>query len=228
MTQTPPPPELKPTLIEKVDCPYRLPNHTCALLNAELGWDHGCPPATCKQCKSHGDPDSPAAVDFRLTVQKEWVQVIIRNLGSVSEQHIKALKQRHLTPEQFQALLDNPETAWALERTRAWAEARPSWDQAVSFGKALLSKGFTGKKVDITIKGKRHVSCFGETLEGAKVQEPCPSLTLSRDGKHHFCNACGCGDKHLTHLEADENGYSKLDFPHLECPRKRPGFSNSL
>lgn len=221
-------PPILPDPPVRVDCRYRNHPHTCALIDAELGWRAGCSPETCAKCKAHGDPDSPEARDFRLSLQKEWVQAVVKNLHIASEEHIKALKQRHLTPVEFEALLANPETAWALAKTKAWAEARPSWDQAVSFGKALLSKGFTGKKVDITIKGKRHVSCFGETLEGTKVQEPCPSLTLSRDGKHHFCNACGCGDKHLTHLEADENGYSKLDFPHLECPRKRPGFSNAL
>ena len=217
--------EIPPT--PQIPCPFRLP-HSCSLLNAELGWEHGCPESVCRTCLSLTGPDSPEARDFRLATQKKWIRVVLDNLGSATEAHIKALVQRHLTPQELQDLLANPETAWALEKTKAWAEARPSWEMALSFGKALLSRGFTGTKVDLTIKGTRHMSCFGETLEGTKVQEPCPSLALSHDKVHHYCNACGCGDKGLTHLDPNPDGYSKLDYPHLECPRKRPGFSNSL
>lgn len=213
--------------IPEIDCKYRT-HPSCALLDAELGWSHGCPEEVCRQCLSKGGPDSAEAADYRLMVQKRWVAVVRANIGKASEQHIKALVQRHLTKEEADLLMADPEVTWAVSRVRAWADARPSWEQAISFGKALLSRGFTGKKVDLTIKGVRHTSCFGETLEGVKVQEPCPSLYLSKEKDHHYCNACGCGDKHLTHLDQDDSGYSKLDFPHLECPRKRPGFSNSL
>jgi len=218
--ETPPP-------IPVIECKYRNP-HSCALINAELGWEHGCPESVCRECLSKEGPDSPSSSDFRTRITLEWVQSVRSNLHAATEEHLKALVQRHLTREESLKMMEDPEVQWALRKVKAWAEARPTWEMALSFGKALLSRGFTGTKVDITVKGQRHVSCFGETLEGKKVQEPCPSLALSRDGTHHYCNACGCGDKGMTTLDPDGDGYSKLDYPQLMCPRQRPGFSNSL
>ena len=41
-----------------------------------------------------------------------------------------------------------------------------------------------------------------------------------------FCGGCGCGDKKGTWLVADQENYSKLDYPKLHCPLTMPGFAN--
>jgi len=48
---------------------------------------------------------------------------------------------------------------------------------------------------------------------------PCSELLRTRKGD--FCRACGCGMKPEAEL------HNKLNYACLECPLKKPGFSNS-
>lgn len=110
----------------------------------------------------------------------------------------------------------------------AWASAG-SWlaDQtakAVSLGKSLISE-VVGPEIPLPVLQKRHISCFGKTVEGDYVQPPCENLTKSKGGTTHHCGECGCGDTPLTQLEPGLVA-SKLLYPFLECPMKKPGFSN--
>lgn len=88
---------------------------------------------------------------------------------------------------------------------------------------SLASRGLGNKKTDIETKKLRVLSCFG----GIDDIPRCPYLMDSRvDKTKNYCGKCGCGDKKLTWLMADEMEYSKLDFPVLNCPAKMPGFTN--
>ncbi|HIJ11610.1 TPA: hypothetical protein HA278_06135 [Candidatus Woesearchaeota archaeon] len=89
--------------------------------------------------------------------------------------------------------------------------------------KAKWSKGITGKKIDVTTKDIRLLSCFGDG-ENVKV---CPGLRPSflKMGKF-ICGECGCGDKPSVFLNGENDEYTKLDHPYLACPRHMPGFSD--
>ncbi len=117
----------------------------------------------------------------------------------------------------------------------AWMKAKDSWKRAsdwlgqqagkaASLGKSLISE-VVGPEIPLPTLQKRHVSCFGKTVEGDYVQPPCQNLTKSEKHRTHYCGGCGCGDTVLTQLEPGLVA-SKLLFPHLECPLKKPGFSN--
>ena len=121
------------------------------------------------------------------------------------------------------------------EKNLQWVRVKDSWQraipwlvekkaQAVSLGKSLFSE-ITAEEVPAPLLQRRHISCFGKTLEGQVIAAPCPNLTLSKGGTHH-CGGCGCGDNSLSQLEPGLVA-SKLLYPHLECPLKRDGFSNS-
>ena len=92
-----------------------------------------------------------------------------------------------------------------------------------NYVKAKWSKGLTEKKVDVTTKDIRLLSCFGN---GDDITV-CPGLRPSeRKMGKFFCGECGCGDKATTWLNGTEEEYTKLDHPYLSCPRKMPGFSD--
>ncbi len=92
-----------------------------------------------------------------------------------------------------------------------------------NYVKAKWSKGLTEKKVDVTTKDIRLLSCFGN---GDDITV-CPALRPSeRKMGKFFCGECGCGDKATTWLNGTEEEYTKLDHPYLSCPRKMPGFSD--
>jgi len=91
----------------------------------------------------------------------------------------------------------------------------------------------TTKRVDKAYKEMRVLACHGD---GDK-QAPCERRRYSERQQFHFCNGCSCGaragarlsavgstlDNPITDKEAD---YLKLDYPYLECPLKKLGFSN--
>jgi len=206
-------------------CPFRQ-NDQCQLINEKLGWPHGCPASTCEKCLSLGGPGAKEADDFRDSEAKKWAIHVKENIHRATPSHVDALVRLHLTPEEAAEFLKQPETQAALGRVDSWTKVKPTWEMAESFVKSMASKGFTAKKVELTIKNKRHISCFGKDLDGKVVSLPCPSLAVSSDGKSHFCNSCGCGDRQVARL--DGVPYSKLDYPYLECPRRRPGFSNEI
>lgn len=68
----------------------------------------------------------------------------------------------------------------------------------------------------------RQLSCFGDPSLG---MAPCPSLRGEPGSR--WCGACGCGERKRARLDPDDQGRSKLQFTYLECPRRRPGFSNA-
>lgn len=148
-------------------------------------------------------------------------------------------KAPHLLREEDRQLLQKTrlETLTVAPGTSSpkqrWDKVRGTWEMAESFVKAMKSRGAGaifggGKRVELTIKERRHVSCFGRDLQQQQVALPCEALALSADGVHHFCNDCQCGDRALAWLDGEEGEYTKLDYPYLECPRKRAGFSNAL
>lgn len=209
------------------ECPARHQSQ-CAIINDELGWKHGCPLSDCDKCWAAGGPQSAASPPIRAELTRRYILGVKKNLmsGAISRETFETLLQRHCTPEEAAAARAHPELGWVLDRGKLWDKVKGSWDKADSFMRSLKSRGLANVHVDLTVKGVRRASCFGVNPEGRKVAEPCPSMTSSTqwEGKH-FCNACGCGDKELALLDADD--YPKIDYPYLECPRGRAGFSNS-
>jgi hypothetical protein len=89
------------------------------------------------------------------------------------------------------------------------------------FAMSIASRGMDNKKTDLDTKKLRYVSCFG-----LDEIPPCEKLTKSEKSNFYYCGACGCGDHSHTWLIKEQGDYSKLDYPHLTCPFKMPGFSN--
>lgn len=104
---------------------------------------------------------------------------------------------------------------------------------AKSFSKSLLSRGLDDKTVDQTTRALRVTSCHGD----ADIP-PCPARDFSVENRYHYCNACRCGEREMARLsergsdqnapQFDPEGYDKLQYPYLECPRARLGFSNGV
>jgi len=117
----------------------------------------------------------------------------------------------------------------------SWTKVKPTWENAVKFLKAAKSRGFvstaldvmgldvnSGERVPEDIYQQRKLSCFGDP---SKLISPCSRLQKTVNGM--FCSSCGCGAKEVARLDTDiDGGYTKLHYPQLECPLKRPGFSN--
>lgn len=208
------------------ECPNRFKG-TCADFNMRMGWNHGVPIDDCDACWSLGGPTTEAAAEWRASRAADWITTFKqrKKLITLPAEAAQAIVDKHLTQLEREEYARDPEFGLALTRTVRWNDVRSKWEMATSFARSMASKGFTGKKVELSIKGVRHTSCFGTDLNGFQVYAPCRSLALSVDGKHRFCNDCGCGDREIAHL--DHEGYSKLDYPDLACPRKMPGFSNT-
>ena len=94
-----------------------------------------------------------------------------------------------------------------------------------SFGISMASRGVTSKKTDGPTKQLRVLSCFGNQNVGGELI-PCKHLKESKPSGKHYCGGCGCGDRKGTHLVANGDTYSKLDYPVLSCPLQMPGFTN--
>jgi hypothetical protein len=103
------------------------------------------------------------------------------------------------------------------------ASFREKLGMAKNFAKSVISRGLNDKKVDMTTKQLRVISCFGDDNDLI----PCEYLRQSeQDSTKSFCGGCGCGDRKATWLIADGSEYSKLDYPKLSCPLQMPGFTN--
>lgn len=131
--------------------------------------------------------------------------------------------------DKVQAILDRrhpAEKALKAPAADRWAKVSKSWSLASSFAASMTSRLLAGrvKRLD---ERTREVSCTGLTINGEVLIPPCPALAKSEShpGKH-YCNECGCGDKSIALIDGD--GYPKLAYPSLECPRRRDGFSNAL
>jgi hypothetical protein len=99
--------------------------------------------------------------------------------------------------------------------------------RAVQYLRSLLSRalaaGGLGARVHPTAKEARRISCNG--VEGAL--DPCEHRLPSAACPGSFiCGACGCGDNRSVLVGGDVPPYEKLDYPHLVCPVRMPGFSN--
>jgi hypothetical protein len=117
-----------------------------------------------------------------------------------------------------------------------WRSVSESWNKASQFIDAVSSRGLIstvldytgvdnkgGERVSDEIYNLRRESCFGSSEKNIK---PCHFLSKDSDDMH-FCKACGCGSNKLAVLNPrQEDGYSKLHYPNLECPLAKPGFSN--
>lgn len=75
----------------------------------------------------------------------------------------------------------------------------------------------SGQADEATIK-LRHESCFG--VEG---KPPCSALVVIDGSK--YCGACSCGRWLLSSLS--DGVAPKLKWATLNCPMRKPGFSNS-
>ena len=104
-------------------------------------------------------------------------------------------------------------------------EVRKQLTLVQSFGLSMSSRGLRNKKIDGPTKQLRVLSCFGNQNIGGELVQ-CPHLMESETKKKHYCGKCGCGDRPGTHLIADGEKYSKLDYPVLSCPLNMPGFTN--
>jgi hypothetical protein len=97
-----------------------------------------------------------------------------------------------------------------------------------------IGSGEGGERVEPRVHALRVLSCHGNR---AADIPPCPARLYDAEKQIHYCNDCGCGAKSIARLSSPgspqdeprfvEGDYDKLQTPALECPRSRPGFSNS-
>ena len=105
-----------------------------------------------------------------------------------------------------------------------WEAAGTFIGKAISLGKAVASKAIegpvSGAKLDFRVQ-----CCFGETMGGERINEPCPEMVTK--GGNNYCRSCGCGTKgKLARLNPQIPGEwntSKLAYPYLNCPLNRFG-----
>lgn len=239
-------------------CPNRRPgaSHSCALVDVSLGWQHRMHIYDCDQCWERG-PTSPAGEFWRMCYVDEVVESLVKHPPSQMQPLVTlTIAGRHLRGEaakryimraapavgeeaaiklaaphgaEFEAAVREklagmtPEQALdELAPSVRWSKVRGTWEKAQAFAKAIASRGILqDRHADDLIVAQRTVSCTGVTPRGEVLGEPCPSLQQTEKGL--FCNDCGCGDKEIAELTG-----SKWTFPYLECPRRRPGFSNAI
>jgi len=114
-----------------------------------------------------------------------------------------------------------------------WNKVKSTWEKADSFLSSINSRGLLstalnitnitnklGEKVSEETYNKRKESCFGNKEKN--IPQCIHLKTVPNKGS--FCGSCGCGSYKLARLDGD--GYTKLHYPHLECPLERNGFSN--
>tara|TARA_Y100000004_G_C8916814_1_gene413466 strand:- start:83 stop:604 length:522 start_codon:yes stop_codon:yes gene_type:complete len=92
--------------------------------------------------------------------------------------------------------------------------------KAITFGRAIVSRGLYDNMADEETIAKRELSCHGNDLI-----EPCPQRQDSKKFPGRtICGACGCGDKPRNFLNGE--GYLKTYYPSVSCPVQMPGFDN--
>lgn len=114
-----------------------------------------------------------------------------------------------------------------IERLKALSrKALDDMSRSADFAHSIFSRGLQDKRAPDDVIRDRHVSCFGrEPFSLVQLQSPCPALSRSPTGDHH-CEECGCPKERNTAMDVRSDGYSKLHYPWLACPRKKKGFSN--
>lgn len=204
------------------ECPNRR-GGCCDLINTELGWRHGCPLDDCDRCwGAEGGWNGKEAARIRKALVDSWREAVLKNLWAAPKDVLRALlRGGFLSRDQALRYLSNPEALWNMNREVRWAAVRSTWEMAVSFGRSLASRGFMGRRAPPSVVEERMRSCFGD----GKDVGPCPALR--RSGADAWCGECGCGPTKIALLTRDDGGYSKLEYPYLECPRGMPGFSNA-
>ncbi len=213
--------------VRQKQCQMRL-NGTCCDINVKIGWRHGIPLEECDKCFEMG-PRSEEAEAYRKKLAREHVEFWLwpDNLARVASRETVESILQHAEPakraELRKLVLSDNSPSAKLDR---WNAVKTSWGRAQSFTKSVASKGIVGKRVSLSIRGERDVSCFGGVYSDGTTQLPCDSLIIGKDGKTKFCGECGCGEKEAARLTVPEGEYSKLDYPYLECPRRKRGFSN--
>jgi hypothetical protein len=207
----------------KVECPLWTEKGTCRDIDANVGWGNRLAPEICKSCQACGTHDSVEAIKYRDGQINHIVGHYkkVENLMKAPPEIIKVMTRRHLSEVENKAVQENPEFDFAVNKKTKWEKVKSSWDMAESFVRSAMSRGIMNKRVELTVKNQRIESCFGN-----EEKSPCPSLAKSASGSS-YCNACGCGDRSMAYLDGPEGSYTKLDYPFLECPRERPGFSNA-
>jgi len=212
--------------IDAIKLQCRCRNYTgCFLIDDALGCPHLMTPADCETCLALGGEHGEAAQAFRAKICVPIIGHMTRRANGPQKperQVLVALTVKHKTisEERFRA----PDIQNALLASVTWATVKNSWEKAASFLKALVSLR-PGRKLSIEDRDLREQGCFGMTLGGERIGPPCQMLK-EKDG-HSWCNACGCGDHRVAEVKRGRAGFGKLDFPDLECPLRKQGFSNA-
>lgn len=193
------------------NCPSLNGQRVCSTLSGIQGWSCAVDVETCAKCAG------PSDLTY-LTVLGQQLDRAALSHPSLPTPVVDALAKRY--PDKAAAMKAGEE----YRAKKGWEQVRETWAKAESLGKSLLSRGVGDRVVGLPQLQARHVSCHGTTLAGATVASPCSKRQPSQDGTTHFCGACGCGDTKIARLDGD--GYTKLHYPHLECPLERAGFSN--
>lgn len=179
------------------------------------GWRAVVSSATCQACTEQGR-DAPEGARIRQAAAERVVAGASKRVEAQAPTVLRVLAEKHGSPE-ARTVLDYAEVDPYATPKLGWEKVKGTFQAAADFAAAIKSRGLSDRRVDLSLRVIRDQSCFAE---------PCPSVRLAEDGVHHFCAACGCGDREIAHLDGDD--YPKLDYPDLKCPRRRPGFSNSL
>mgnify|MGYP003637664415 FL=1 len=111
------------------------------------------------------------------------------------------------------------------ENIKKQSESYGSVSMIKGFAMSLTSRGLKNKKTSKATKQLRVLSCFGNQHLNGELP-PCEHLKESITDGEYYCGGCGCGDRKGTWLTSDNNSYSKLDYPKLNCPLQMPGFTN--
>lgn len=180
----------------------------CSLVNVSVGFPVACSLSQCDQCWNQGGTEG-----------QHWKTYVANVVGAVRQNpSIIPQAARPMFEE-----LHGPLPPAGPSPKDQWEKVRSTWEMAESFVRSMASRGpgalvGEGRRVALPIKARRFQSC-----------STCPHFTLSKNGRSHFCNTCGCGDTALAQLDNPDNpnAYTKLDYPFLECPLGRDGFSNA-
>lgn len=210
-------------------CFYRTGKGTCARVDTLLGWTQVMPIEDCDKCWDLGGAYTPDGEKYCWEIVNRssdlWKDP--KNIRRAPREVLIALTVHHLDPEERKTLVQSKDFQMQIVKGYLWSKVRHSWqpDTISAFFKAKGSKILFGK-VDPLVKQTRWRSCSGLDPSGRRMRPECAFFKTTRDGQHHFCGACGCGEKEDTILDRDDGGYSKLDYPYLECPLEEEGFSN--
>lgn len=236
------------------ECPMRR-QAGCGLIDMALGWNAGLSLKDCDRCWNAGR-ETEEASRIRNEIVSLTVDGVASNIERFGGSPLVLLTvlTKHISPERAKAVLLSQATelpfttaiaasrhlgieaevrellgersgeAAAINASEAdWQSVRVSWDQATSYAVSRLSAGlFRTHRVSDEIAALRRRSCFGDATDIAK-HPPCAAVWKDMDG-FHYCGRCRCGKRAQARLDGDQ--YAKLEYPILNCPLKREGFSN--